>query len=205
MKKTTLLSLFLSCLSVKAAPPVLMATTNNTHALVVSFSAVSGFTTNQMLVDGLVNVINPINREPGSGIGSILGADVLTTTNITMELPNGAASSLLVTPNGFRVGVGNWTFGDSTLVTNRSSQFWSSIGDPATNFVTVGGHAKFADVGFTNRTIGMLTATIRVGTGDPENVVTATKGSLFLRTDGGGGTCFYVKESDTGSTGWVAK
>lgn len=43
------------------------------------------------------------------------------------------------------------------------------------------------------------------GTGSPEGVVIANQGSLFLRTDGGSSTSFYVKESGTGNTGWVAK
>jgi hypothetical protein len=43
------------------------------------------------------------------------------------------------------------------------------------------------------------------GTGSPEGVVTARVGSFFSRTDGGAGTSFYVKESGTGNTGWVAK
>lgn len=43
------------------------------------------------------------------------------------------------------------------------------------------------------------------GTGDPNGVVVATRGALFLRTDGGAGTCLYVKESDTTSSDWVAK
>lgn len=43
------------------------------------------------------------------------------------------------------------------------------------------------------------------GAGSPEGVVTAVRGSLYLRTDGGAGTTFYVKESGTGNTGWVAK
>ena len=45
-----------------------------------------------------------------------------------------------------------------------------------------------------------------VGTGDPENVIVANRGALFLRTDGGAGTCLYVKEADDGlSTGWAGK
>jgi hypothetical protein len=52
---------------------------------------------------------------------------------------------------------------------------------------------------------GSGTATIRAGTGTPEGVVTATVGSLFMRTDGGAATTLYVKESGTGNTGWVAK
>lgn len=43
------------------------------------------------------------------------------------------------------------------------------------------------------------------GSGSPEGVVAGDVGSLYTRTDGGAGTTFYVKESGTGNTGWVAK
>ena len=43
------------------------------------------------------------------------------------------------------------------------------------------------------------------GTGSPEGVKTAPVGSTYRRADGGAGTSFYVKESGTGNTGWVAK
>ncbi len=43
------------------------------------------------------------------------------------------------------------------------------------------------------------------GSGTPEGVITAVIGSTFRRTDGGASTSFYVKESGTGNTGWVAK
>lgn len=46
---------------------------------------------------------------------------------------------------------------------------------------------------------------IRAGAGTPEGAVTANVGSLYLRTDGGAATSFYVKESGTGNTGWVGK
>jgi hypothetical protein len=46
---------------------------------------------------------------------------------------------------------------------------------------------------------------IKSGTGAPEGNITATVGSLFLRTDGGAGTTLYVKESGSGDTGWIAK
>jgi len=36
-------------------------------------------------------------------------------------------------------------------------------------------------------------------------VITAPVGAVYHRTDGGTGTSFYVKESGTGNTGWVAK
>lgn len=43
------------------------------------------------------------------------------------------------------------------------------------------------------------------GNGSPESVVTAAVGSTYRRRDGGAGTAFYVKESGSGNTGWVAK
>jgi hypothetical protein len=46
---------------------------------------------------------------------------------------------------------------------------------------------------------------IKSGTGTPEGNITAPVGSHWLRTDGGAGTSFYVKESGAGNTGWVAK
>lgn len=46
---------------------------------------------------------------------------------------------------------------------------------------------------------------IKRGTGTPEGAQTASPGSLYIRTDGGAGTTFYVKETGTGNTGWVAK
>lgn len=44
-----------------------------------------------------------------------------------------------------------------------------------------------------------------VGEGDPENQVEAPVGATFRRKDGTPGATFYVKESGTGDTGWVAK
>lgn len=41
--------------------------------------------------------------------------------------------------------------------------------------------------------------------GSPEGVVIAGVGSVIRRKDGAVGTTFYVKESGTGNTGWVAK
>lgn len=45
----------------------------------------------------------------------------------------------------------------------------------------------------------------RRGTGSPEGVVPGVVGSEWIRTDGGTSTTYYVKESGTGNTGWVAK
>jgi hypothetical protein len=45
----------------------------------------------------------------------------------------------------------------------------------------------------------------RKGAGSPEGAVTAPIGAVYHNTTGGAGTSFYVKESGTGNTGWVAK
>lgn len=51
-----------------------------------------------------------------------------------------------------------------------------------------------------------LSATISVGSGSPEGVVTANPGSLYLNLSGGANTSLFVKESGTATnTGWVGK
>jgi len=44
-----------------------------------------------------------------------------------------------------------------------------------------------------------------VRSGTPENAQIAGVGSICMRENGGAGTSFYVKESGTGTTGWVGK
>lgn len=48
-------------------------------------------------------------------------------------------------------------------------------------------------------------APFKVGSGNPEGVITANMGTIFLNQYGGAGTTLYVKQSGTGNTGWVAK
>lgn len=45
---------------------------------------------------------------------------------------------------------------------------------------------------------------LRWGNGSPEGVISATRGTLWSRRDGGSGTTLYVKESASGATGWAA-
>lgn len=44
-----------------------------------------------------------------------------------------------------------------------------------------------------------------IGSGSPEGVVTATPASTYRNITGGAGTTFYIKETTSGNTGWVAK
>lgn len=45
---------------------------------------------------------------------------------------------------------------------------------------------------------------VRSGPGDPEGVVIAPLGSIYLRQDGASGTSLYIKESGNGNTGWTS-
>jgi len=63
-----------------------------------------------------------------------------------------------------------------------------------------------ADAASTYQPINAALGFIFRGAGDPEGVVTADIGSLYLRSDGGTGTSLYVKEADdAANTGWQAK
>ena len=46
---------------------------------------------------------------------------------------------------------------------------------------------------------------ICTGSGSPNGLISAPPGSIYLNTSGGSGTTLYVKESGSGSTGWVGK
>ncbi len=56
-----------------------------------------------------------------------------------------------------------------------------------------------------NRTSDSYFVDILLGAGSPEGSATARVGSIYLRTDGGAGSTFYVKETGLGNTGWIAK
>jgi len=72
------------------------------------------------------------------------------------------------------------------------------------------GTLRAKDTTYTNHTYmyindGGNTYCEQIGTGSPESVLVASRGSRFYRTDGGAGTTLYIKESGTSNTGWAAK
>lgn len=74
-------------------------------------------------------------------------------------------------------------------------------------FYDGGGQAGQIEVDGSQQTKYYTTPSIfhTAGQGTPEGNVTAPVGSTYSRKDGGASTSFYVKESGTGNTGWVAK
>ena len=87
---------------------------------------------------------------------------------------------------------GEYTFGTSytrrDVPGNNGPQF-QGVADPTVGAVRLGNTG----------------ARIQTGSGSPAGAVSAPVGSLYLRTDGGANTTLYIKESGTGSLGWVAK
>lgn len=94
----------------------------------------------------------------------------------------------------FEVGGGGGTFNGKIMYAGNSHL--GTVGD----FQNVGGAGVVPYIGFNASTSG---PTMRSGTGSPEGVLTATVGSMFLRTDGGIDTATYLKATGTGNTGWV--
>jgi len=48
-------------------------------------------------------------------------------------------------------------------------------------------------------------ANVFAGSGDPNGVVSAPPGSMYLNTAGGTGQSLWIKEAGSGKTGWIAK
>lgn len=87
---------------------------------------------------------------------------------------------------------------DQTVnVANASAVPYTPSGGSTTN---VSDHLQGVDA-----QLDVLESLVVSGTGSPEGVVTASVGTLFLRSDGSTGTTLYVKETGASNTGWVAK
>ena len=85
------------------------------------------------------------------------------------------------------------------------SQTWNVEGSATTGTPVVVAWSA-TPAGFADTRLDILASTrFLFGSGTPEAAQTAGVGSIYLRQNGGAGTSFYVKESGTGNTGWVAK
>lgn len=132
-----------------------------------------------------------------------LGTEVSTPSLTFKSSVNGNAydSRIIASGGGVGVGLGNLNY-------NADIHAFSGIVRPTTdNTLLLGGAAnRWAQVHANQVHLGPASdRIIRSGTGSPEGAITAPPGSIHLRTDGGAGTTFYVKETGVGNTGWVAK
>jgi hypothetical protein len=117
-----------------------------------------------------------------------------TTNGFTFERSNRAASG--------NAGIVTWKFSGSEMARlTTSGSLALGTNAPVAKLHVVGDCVITSSLWLNDtKTVGLL-----VGTGSPEGAVTASVGSTFSRTDGGAGTSFYVKESGSGNTGWIAK
>jgi len=89
-----------------------------------------------------------------------------------------------------------WEVSSTGTLRPSSTNTTGAVGDPNRRVTP---YAQKLDLS----AAGVSGLVILSGAGAP--AVVANVGSLYLRSDGGAGTTLYVKESGTGTTGWVAK
>ncbi|HVO31352.1 MAG TPA: hypothetical protein VMV18_11465, partial [bacterium] len=113
--------------------------------------------------------------------------DVLAAGNVISNVDTG------VRLQGTGAGLGGFTgiVGIMGSTLDGATASWSK--SSTTVYPRIGGNAS---------TFG---ANIFSDAGTPAGNVTARVGSLYLQTDGGAGTTLWVKESGTGTAGWVGK
>jgi hypothetical protein len=121
------------------------------------------------------------NQRSGTIFGTVLVGNVTTATieNITTSGAN----------------LGYIIYGNVTTLMHFGNSFHT--------LTSIVGGSTPAPVQIIGGSLGA--AKIYSGTGTPEGVVTGKIGDMFLRSDGGAATTFYIKESGTGNTGWIAK
>ncbi len=120
----------------------------------------------------------------------------------------------------------NWTLFDLTVPANSEVEWTATYGEWRAGIVPLGGYFAFpgdgsvtfgsvngGDVRLHPNGGGVLRITSdaapegvisTIGTGSPEGVINAPPGSDYRNLEGGIGTTFWVKQTGTGSTGWLA-
>lgn len=169
-----------------------------------------------------VNNTSPSSALDVTGSASVSGTLTANTLSATtyvglppVVVPASELTPITLDKTNNRVGINNTTPGRPLSVTGTSSFSDTIFGTrlslnntSGTRSLNVWGDAWISDVlqldgaATFASTLTINGAGIRSGTGTPEGSVTSPVGSLFLRKDGGAGTCLYVKESGTGFTGW---
>ncbi len=144
-------------------------------------------------------------RHIGNTIGTVTGqGNMFLPDNFTQFTPINTNTSGDITVNGINVRSGGG------LGIDGATEVAGSINTTANNGLYVAG-ASILLVNATDiRAIKPIrvedtNARIYAGSGTPEGSQSAVVGSIYMRTDGGASTSFYVKESGSDATGWVAK
>lgn len=175
----------------------------------------SGLPGQYLKTDSLGNVV--FGTGDGNGIYSSSDtipvatlATVTESAGATMDFaigkfPNWPNFSLNGTEAGFYYGQNYW--GSVGIVNAKSTMEVYpnkvvSYGAQGTDYV---GFELRPDFGAIFLSTLNNSALLKIGLGAPEGIVSASQGSIYLRTDGGPTTTLYIKTSGSGNTGWTAK
>lgn len=169
--------------------------------------AINSFTAAQGISASTAGAVLGVTQTTGAGTCIVATQNVgATGAGISVDLNNPASAATAVRITNLGTGdclkVEDSVTPDATpFVINAAGRVGIGIAADALAATNLdSGGIKLNNVGAT------LSATISVGSGSPQGVVTANPGSLFLNLAGGANTTLYVKESGTATnTGWVAK
>ncbi len=180
---------------------------NNATYPAASTSAINSFTAAQGISASTAGAVLGVTQTTGAGTCIVATQNATGTgSGISVDLNNTSSAATAVRITNLGTGdclkVEDSSTPDATpFVVNAAGRVGVGLAADsvaATNLDS--GGIKLNNAGAT------LSATISVGSGSPEGVVTANPGSLFLNLTGGANTTLYVKESGTATnTGWVAK
>jgi hypothetical protein len=175
----------------------------NSGSVSVFATTIGGLVTNivqrnSVAPEGIKMFKRPNDAATDSGFVGQLGSLAITNFSTTASNPIFLTAVPRNSTNAIQY---NWGYGGETTHSSIQSLFYS--GTNANFYVD---HLTGSAIGNNeNSKLQLWTVQVLQGTGTPEGAVTAEVGSMFLRRDGGAGTSFYVKESGSGNTGWVAK
>ena len=111
----------------------------------------------------------------------------------------------ITTPAPITTGAGITVGGTGTFTGEITTPQVRTTGSLQSPNIIASTTLECGEVKMTPNDISVKGVLILSGAGDPNGAALAPVGSLYLRSDGGAGTTLYVKESGTGSSGWVAK
>jgi hypothetical protein len=179
------------------------------------------WTINHNLTAGGQTTFNPVSAtdhvliKPSASRAE--GATVFSIKRSAAEGTNPSTDVLKVLQNGFitvggtNAGEINFQDGAGVAIASFASGLkqWllaGAGGNMEINSGTGGSYIRFTAFGLKLRDQASANeVVIKSGLNTPEGNFAAPVGSLFLRSNGGAGTTLYVKESGTGTTGWVGK
>lgn len=187
------------------------STGGDANTAIGTSSMASNLTGSQNTAVGFSSLFSNLDGNDNVAIGANA---MILTTNVISTVGIGVNSLALQRSGDGVVAVG--TGAGAALTTGSWNTFIGGASDTSsgtlTNAIAIGYNAvvdvsnkiKIGDAATVTR-LDMGGVSWVIGTGDPENNVTANVGSFYSRTDGGAATSFYVKEAGSGSVGWIPK